>query len=123
MGESRTDRYRISLRDGLGLYAARRGRRLQDGADAAISRLLSRPRRAKNNEELRTRSGGNAEIAPQITRIRSKPAADISCHDALSCAAACFSLELPARHAEAMISVPGQFCPKRPGCVAHQKKP
>src|SRR5882724_4877280 len=101
MGQSRTDRYRISLCDGLGLHAARRGRGPQDGADAAISRLLPRPRRAKNHDELRTRPGGNAEAAPQVTRIRPKPAADLSRLDALPCAAACFSLELPARHTEA----------------------
>jgi glycosyltransferase involved in cell wall biosynthesis len=41
---------------------------------------------------------------PEIPRIRPQPTADISCHDALFDAAACFSLELPARHTEAMIS-------------------
>src|SRR4029078_3424966 len=97
MGQDRTDGYRISLCDGLGLHAARRGDGLQDGTAATISRLFPRPRRAENHKRLRARPAGNAEAAAEVARICPKPAADLSRHDALSSAAACLSLGLPAR--------------------------
>ncbi|WP_312017343.1 glycosyltransferase [Bradyrhizobium sp. AUGA SZCCT0431] len=104
MGQGGSDEHRISFGNGLGLHAARRGRRLQDGTAAAFSRLFPCPRRTgKTTRNYERGTGGNAGAASAITRACPEPASNLSLDDALPGTTVRPSLELSPRPREAMI--------------------
>ena len=95
-------RCQLRICAGLGFPATGTKGWVQICAAAEISGLFPGSRRAKNQQKLRDRTQGNADPAPEVSRISAISVADYAGHISLPCAPAYFPLVLPAGIAEAI---------------------